>query len=265
MYLTMVEPLKDIANTLSNHIGSEHDCTSNLVLADSSHDQDYYEVLGVKKDATKQEIHRAFRQLAKKYHPDKNKEKSAADEFMKIFKAYDTLSDEKKRKEYDERTNGYQHAHTNSWTSSDMNDFDMNEFFKQYEEQFMRHAQYHQDHHADYHQHQHQRAHHHGHEEFKFHGINLDDLFHDIDEDEFSSFGRLFNSHGHNNFHQAMDGHFGDGESFFGSHFPSQLHDSIHQYQHQQNIYGGHQAGSYSCHTIKKNVGGMIMTQTSCS
>lgn len=260
MYLTVVEPLKDIANTLSSLKEQDNTYTSNLVLADSNQDQDYYEVLGVKKDATKQEIHRAFRQLAKKYHPDKNKNKNASDEFIKIFKAYETLSDETKRKEYDNRNNAYNHHSTNSWASSNMHDFDINEFFKQYEDHFMRHAQHHQDHFANHHQHHHQ---HHSQEGFRFHGINMDDLFHDIDDDEFISLGRIFNSRGHNqnHYHSNGDGYFGDGESFFGSHFPSDLQDQLHQYQHQE-IYHG---GSYSCQTIKKNVGGMIMTQTSCS
>lgn len=260
VYLTVVDPLKDIANTLNSHKEQDSTYMSNLVLADSSQDQDYYQVLGVKKDATKHEIHRAFRQLAKKYHPDKNKDKNASDEFIKIFKAYETLSDETKRKEYDSRNSGYHHNTANSWTSSDMNDFDINEFFKQYEDHFMRHAQHHQDHHTNHHQQ------HHSQEGFRFHGINMEDLFHDIDEDEFSSFGRLFNSYGHNqnHYHPNVDGYFGDGESFFGSHFPSHMQDSIHQYQHEE-IYQGHQARSYSCQTIKKNIGGMTMTQTSCS
>jgi curved DNA-binding protein CbpA len=265
MYLTMVDPLKDIANTLSSHMGQGQDYSSSMVLADSSKEHNYYDILGVKKDATKQEIHRAFRQLAKKYHPDKNKDKSASDEFIKIFKAYETLSDEKKRKEYDERANGYQYGSSNTWAGSNMNNFDINEFFQQYEEQFMRHAQYHQDQHAN--QHYHHQGHPHNQEEFRFHGINLDNLFDDIDEDEFMSFSRIFNSpdHNHNHVHANLDGHFGDGDTFFGSHFPSQLHDSIHHYEHQRNMHGSHQAGSLSCQTIKRNVGGMIMTQTSCS
>jgi DnaJ family protein B protein 9 len=259
VYLTVVEPLKDIANTLSN-LQRDHDYVSSLALADSSHDQDYYGILGVKKDATKQEIHKAFRQMAKKYHPDKNKDKSASDEFIKIFKAYETLSDEKKRKEYDASINGHQYGSANTWTQPNMNDFDINEFFKQYEEHFARHAQYHQDQHYQ----QHYQG---GHQQFKFHGINLDDLFHDLEEDEFSSIGQMFNSFGHNynHFQPSTDGHFGDGDTFFGSHFPSQLHNSIHQYQHQQNMHGNYHSGAYSCHTIRKNVGGMIMTQTSCS
>ena len=98
----MVDPLKEIAHTLGGHLGRDHHRSTNLVLAhNAAQEQDHYEILGVKKDATKQEIHRAFRQLAKKYHPDKNKDKSATDEFIRIFKAYETLSDENKRKEYD--------------------------------------------------------------------------------------------------------------------------------------------------------------------
>lgn len=64
---------------------------------------DYYSVLGVKKDASAAEIKKAFRKLAKKYHPDATGGDSNAEKkFIEINEAYDTLSDEKKRKEYDE-------------------------------------------------------------------------------------------------------------------------------------------------------------------
>lgn len=266
LYLTVADPIREITNTFDSHVTKDHNPLITMVLADSnSHiNQDYYNVLGVKKDATKHEIHKAFRQLAKKYHPDKNKEKGAQDEFIKIFKAYETLSDEKKRKEYDERSKSPDHGPTDAWQGN-MNDFDMNEFFKQYEDQFVRHAQ----HFGQHYQH-HQNSHH---EKFSFHGVNLDDLFHDIDEDELSSFGRHFYMHGnnHDHFHNRMDGSFGDGASFFGTHFPSKIHDTIHQYidvneyyQHNQNHHRS-SGGSYSCHTTTRNVNGMVMTQTSCS
>ena len=64
--------------------------------------RDYYEVLGVSKNATDEEIKRAFRVLAKKYHPDVNKEEGAADKFKEIGEAYSVLSDKNKRNQYDQ-------------------------------------------------------------------------------------------------------------------------------------------------------------------
>ncbi|HXW35776.1 MAG TPA: molecular chaperone DnaJ [Acidimicrobiales bacterium] len=63
-------------------------------------DKDYYEVLGVPTTATDKEITRAYRKLAKKYHPDANP--GSEDQFKEISAAYDVLGDESKRKEYDE-------------------------------------------------------------------------------------------------------------------------------------------------------------------
>lgn len=63
---------------------------------------DYYEVLGVKKDSSAQDIKKAYRKLAMKYHPDKNKgDKEAEEKFKKISEAYAVLSDSEKRKQYD--------------------------------------------------------------------------------------------------------------------------------------------------------------------
>ncbi len=64
--------------------------------------QDYYEILGVSKDASKEEIRRAYLELARKYHPDKTGGDKAAEEKLKeINAAYDTLKNPEKRKEYD--------------------------------------------------------------------------------------------------------------------------------------------------------------------
>ncbi|KPK28246.1 MAG: integrase [Desulfobacterales bacterium SG8_35_2] len=63
---------------------------------------DYYEVLGVKKDSSTQDIKKAYRKLAMKYHPDRNKgDKEAEEKFKKISEAYAVLSDPEKRKQYD--------------------------------------------------------------------------------------------------------------------------------------------------------------------
>ena len=64
--------------------------------------RDYYDVLGVDKSASDAEIKSAFRKLAKKYHPDLNKEPDAADKFKEVQEAYDVLGDEQKRKTYDQ-------------------------------------------------------------------------------------------------------------------------------------------------------------------
>ncbi|MBT3985009.1 molecular chaperone DnaJ [archaeon] len=64
--------------------------------------KDYYEKLGVKKDASKEEIKKAYKNLAKKYHPDLNKDKPEAEKkFKEINEAYSALSDENKRANYD--------------------------------------------------------------------------------------------------------------------------------------------------------------------
>src|SRR5438876_10626868 len=69
----------------------------------ASQTKDYYGVLGIKKNATQEEIRKAFRKLARKYHPDVNPgDKTAEEKFKEISEANDVLSDEKKRKIYDQ-------------------------------------------------------------------------------------------------------------------------------------------------------------------
>ncbi|MBP7635488.1 molecular chaperone DnaJ [Candidatus Ozemobacteraceae bacterium] len=64
--------------------------------------RDYYEVLGVAKNADEAELKRAYRTLARKYHPDVNPAKEAAEQFKEINEAYQILSDPKKRSAYDQ-------------------------------------------------------------------------------------------------------------------------------------------------------------------
>lgn len=70
--------------------------------------KDYYEILGVKRDATAAEIKSAYRKLARKFHPDVNKTKEAESKFKDINEAYEVLGDEAKRKRYDSLGSNWQ-------------------------------------------------------------------------------------------------------------------------------------------------------------
>ncbi|MBM7554715.1 molecular chaperone DnaJ [Thalassobacillus pellis] len=64
--------------------------------------RDYYDVLGVGKDASKEEIKKKYRKLARQYHPDVSDEADAADKFKEVKEAYEVLSDQQKRAQYDQ-------------------------------------------------------------------------------------------------------------------------------------------------------------------
>src|ERR1700731_1547057 len=63
--------------------------------------RDYYETLGITRDASPEDIRSAYRKLAREYHPDANKEAGAEDRFKEISEAYEVLRDEEKRERYD--------------------------------------------------------------------------------------------------------------------------------------------------------------------
>ena len=94
--------------------------------------RDYYEVLGVSKTASDEEIKRAFRKLAKQYHPDVNKEPGAEEKFKEIGEAYAILSDPQKRASYDQ----FGHAAFDSanggagFSGFDASDIDLSSIFE---------------------------------------------------------------------------------------------------------------------------------------
>lgn len=96
--------------------------------------KDYYEILGVSRDSSVEDVRKSFKRLARKYHPDMNKgDKKAEERFKEISEAYDVLSDPKKKKNYD----AYGHANFESaprggqysYTTTQSPDFDLGDIF----------------------------------------------------------------------------------------------------------------------------------------
>ncbi len=91
--------------------------------------RDYYEVLGVTRTASKEELKKAYRQLAMKYHPDKNQgDKDAEEKFKEAAQAYEVLSDDTKRQRYDQ----YGHAGVSGAGSSNGYNMTMDDIFSHF-------------------------------------------------------------------------------------------------------------------------------------
>ena len=91
--------------------------------------RDYYEILGVSKTASQDEIKSSFRKLAKKYHPDVSKEPDAAEKFKEAQEAYAVLSDEEKRKQYDQFGHAAFSNGANGAGGFDFSGFDFSDIF----------------------------------------------------------------------------------------------------------------------------------------
>ncbi|KAI2802208.1 DnaJ sub B member 9 [Blomia tropicalis] len=209
------------------------------MLIDCKQSKDYYEILGIERTATDREIKKAFRKLAVKYHPDKNKDKDAEERFREIAKAYDTLSDKEKRSRYDQfgedeqRAQAFQHGNVHDIFAN----FD--DLFKMF-------------HHDDGGQHYGNQHHHQ--QSFSF-----DSFFDDSNEDIFDQFFGYSSTHSndHHQHHQQQQHanqhpHFGS--SFFGNMFAESNH---YEYSHQQQ---NHQR----CQRVTKQYGSTIITHTEC-
>lgn len=85
--------------------------------------QDYYAVLGVPRTADEKQIKSAYRRLARKYHPDVNKDAGAEEQFKRANEAYEVLSDSEKRAQYDRYGQAWQQYQKNGGTAADMDEF----------------------------------------------------------------------------------------------------------------------------------------------
>jgi len=102
-------------------------------------EEDYYKVLGLKRDASQKEIQRAYRELARKFHPDMNPgDKKAKEKFQRVQQAYDVLNDPEKREMYDRYGSSFQsagggggprHAHPFTGGGTGPDEFDFSQLF----------------------------------------------------------------------------------------------------------------------------------------
>lgn len=195
--------------------------------------KDYYDVLGIQRGASDREIKKAFRKLAMKYHPDKNKDDPDAEKkFVEIAQAYEILSDSDKRRQYDQF--GDADFGAGGGTGAGGPSFNFNDFFRGFDDAFGAH----------------QRG---GRSDRKFHFghegagsfFDFGDLFEDDDTDD--PFGNMFND--------------------FNSFSFSNVHTSVHSdgsHQVHTSSFASSSQGQ-RCKTTTIRNGNTVTTQTVCS
>ena len=152
--------------------------------------KDYYKVLEVDRSASQKEIKKAFRNLALKYHPDKNPDEDTSLKFREIAEAYEVLRDEEKRRQYDQMGHG-------AWGGGyKPGDFNFDDLFKDFDDDIFKDLRSHFAQHFGNHKMAHESTG--GH--FDFADVNIDKLFQKPDWfDESELFGKDADLYGSSN------------------------------------------------------------------
>ncbi|KAG8005669.1 DnaJ-like protein subfamily B member 9 [Nibea albiflora] len=216
--------------------------------------RDYYDILGVTKDATERQIKKAFHKLALKYHPDRNKGPDAEAKFREIAEAYETLSDDKRRREYDQFGHGPSPGEghgSGGGAGGGGGSYNFNQHFQSF-------------------------------------NFNFDDIFKDFDH--FGQQQQHQHHHFHTHHHSQNQAH---QKRHFDSHFQAHRETMNRQRrQFQQRAFGGglfddmfedlekmfsfnthssrtenkfHGSGKQHCRTVTQRRGNMVTTFTDCS
>ncbi|XP_028256609.1 dnaJ homolog subfamily B member 9-like [Parambassis ranga] len=215
--------------------------------------RDYYDILGVPRDATERQIKKAFHKLALKYHPDRNKGPDAEAKFREIAEAYETLSDDKRRREYDQfghsssSGEGYRGGGGSGGSNYNFNqhfqsfNFNFDDIFKD-SDPFGQHQHQQHQHHFHSHSHTHNQAH------------------------QKKHFDSHFQAH-----REAVNGHrkrFQQG-GFGGGLFDDMFEDlekmfsfNVHSSRTEGRFQG---SGKQHCRTVTQRRGNMVTTFTDCS
>ena len=215
--------------------------------------KDYYKVLGVGKNASEKDIKKAFRKLALKYHPDKNKSEGASEKFREISESYEVLSDPKKRRQYDKEGEYHFSGHSGGGSA---HFFDIEDIMRMFDDDVISgfshsFGGFHESRSQrnDAHQHNSGRKRGFG-SQHRMNAFNFDEFFgDDIGQGEFFMHG------GHDPFASS--------DSFFGSHASAFSYGGKEHHARASSYSSSN--GHQSCRTITKREGNMVSTHTICS
>ncbi|XP_030295644.1 dnaJ homolog subfamily B member 9-like [Sparus aurata] len=207
--------------------------------------RDYYDILGVTKDATERQIKKAFHKLALKYHPDRNKSPDAEAKFREIAEAYETLSDDKRRREYDQFGHGPSpgEGHRPGGGGGDYNfhqhyhSFNFDDIFKDFD-----------------HFGQHQHHHHHFHSQNQAHQKRHFDSSFQAHQEAMNRHRRQFQQRAFGG--GLFDEMFEDLEKMFS------FNTNTHSTRTESRFQG---TGKQHCRTVTQRRGNMVTTFTDCS